>query len=110
MKDLQHLVLRFAIKIDQHVSANDQIEARKGRVAQDIMRGKKYQLPEIFPDPVSVALFDKKAFEPLGAYIRFDRFGITVVPRLGDRIVIHIGREDLYLRRVRKPRGMFAEG
>ena len=67
MKDLQHLVLRFAVEIDQKVAANDQVEPRKRRVAQDIVRGEKDQLAQVFFDPVTVAVsFTKKRFRRPG--------------------------------------------
>ena len=82
MEQVDHVPLNIPLQIDHHVAADDQVEPRKRRVTQQIMRHKDHQLADFVADPKAAAFLDKKPLQPLRGDIRqdhADRFAI--VPR-----------------------------
>ena len=78
MKERHEFVLQFRGQIDQEVAADNNIQLGKGSVHDDVLRGKGNHFPDLFTDPVAVAVLDKKTLQPFGSqfsrdFARIDR-------------------------------------
>ena len=95
MKNVESLRLGLVLEVNQEVAARDQIEAREGRVAQQVMRGKEHPFAQIFPYSVLPVVFRKKTVEAFLRNVRFDRGRIQSFARVAHRLFIDIGSENL---------------
>src|SRR5215213_7465395 len=102
VKGWQHFLLQTRLEIDHHVSATDEIHAREGRIADDILPGEHDQLSQRFDYPVTTVLLDKEATQPLRRYILHERLRIEPVPGFDEVCLVQIGGEHLELARARK--------
>src|SRR5690606_11864802 len=49
------LLLQLAVEIDEDVAAGDEVDAREGRVLEDVVEGEEDDVPQLLADPVAVA-------------------------------------------------------
>lgn len=99
MKGVEHPRLRVAVQVDEQVAARDQVEPRKGRVAQHIVHGKKHGLAQLAPCTVAAVLLDEEAAQPVFAHIGHDGRRVDAFARHADRVVIEVGGKHLQRRR-----------
>ena len=99
MKEGDAFFLGVRLKVDQEIAADDQVETGKGRVSEEIMFGKHYELPYLLVDRDGEAVLGRG--EELRHVIRWHvgcyacRVYPFPCPLQGP--VIHVGGEDLYL-------------
>ncbi|MNL39775.1 hypothetical protein D3C87_1620720 [compost metagenome] len=96
MEHLQHVLLYVTIQVDQQVAATDQVQLRKGRVAQDVVDGEKHALAHFLLDAVFVVLPREIAFQQGFRHIGFDRRGVAAGAAHGQRRFVDIRGEHLY--------------
>src|SRR5215471_20715227 len=61
MEGAAHLLLQFAIEIDQHVAAGDQIDMRERRILEQIVDGEQDDVAHLLPNAVVIALSREEA-------------------------------------------------
>ena len=98
----QHLFLQARLKVDQHIAATDQIQAREGGIADDVLPGKHDGVAKRFDDPEPALFLGKKPPQTLRRDILRETFRIEPVAGLGQVCLVEIGREDLQPARTRR--------
>ena len=91
----QDLLLRLRLQIDQQIAAGHQVEARKRRIGQHILRRKYHQRAQLRCDPVALFLLLEETGEPRRRHVGLDRFRIEPLPGESHRVAIGIGRKHL---------------
>ena len=89
------LLLQVAVEIDQNVAAGDEIDAREGRVFEQVVDREQHQVAQFLAHAVVVALAREEAAQTLLADVRLDRGRIASFPRDGERAGVEIGAENL---------------
>src|SRR5688500_8632489 len=95
MKELDDLLLRLPVEIDEQVPAREQIELRERRVTDHTLDRKHATLPDLLVDAKPIALADKEALEPLGADVCRDALGIQTVSCELDDVRLDVCREHM---------------
>ncbi|MNV12963.1 hypothetical protein D3C71_1035900 [compost metagenome] len=96
VEHLQHVLLYVTIQVDQQVAATDQVQLRKGRVAQDVVDGEQHALAHFLLDAVFVVLPREITFQQGLRHIGFDRRGVAAGAAHGQRRFVDIRGEHLY--------------
>jgi hypothetical protein len=95
MKQRHELLLHLRSKIDEQISAAQDIQVGKGRIQDKALRGKDNRFPDLRADPVAVFNFDKEPLEPLRRHISGNIGGIDTLAGLVNRILVQIGGKDV---------------
>ena len=90
----QELLLRLDIEVDQQVPATEDVQLRKRRIDEDVLRRKDHQVADFFLDPVALALADKKPRQPLRRHVRGDARGKRAPAGLLDGVLVDVGGKD----------------
>src|SRR5690606_16637841 len=72
VKQLEDVTLSVALEVDEEVPATDQVEAREGRIGQEIMRGEGHPFAHLLPYAVAAVLADEEASQSLRTHLRLD--------------------------------------
>ena len=96
----QELLLRLDIDVDQEVPAAEDVQLRKRRIDEDVLRRKDHQVADLFLDPVALAFADEKSRQPLGGHVRGDARGERALAGLLDGVMVDVGGKDLDRRSV----------
>ncbi len=99
VKRAAHLLLQFAIEIDQEITAGDQVDVGKWRVFEQIVDGEQDYIAELLADAVMIALAREETAQPLLVDVGFDGKRISSLARRSERPRIEIGAEYLDRRR-----------
>ena len=86
-----------------------EIEREKGASLKHVVRGEEHLLADLFPHPITAVVFDEELAQPLRRDVRLDHRRVKPIARIGDRLLVDIGRENLHARRMLQPVAMFAE-
>src|SRR5580698_3422922 len=100
MEERDDFLLQLLPKIDQDVSAGDQIEPRKGRVFDETMAGEEAQLAQFAVDLPGVILPCKEALQPFRTHIFGDASRVSAFPGERQCLFIDVSSKHLHLRRV----------
>ena len=87
VKERYDAVLKLGIQIDEDIPAREQIEAREGRVSDNVLDRENDLLPHILLHPIAVVISYEKATKALLAYIARDIGGIAPVRALSTAAV-----------------------
>ncbi len=109
MENIEDLLLSGGVQVNEKVAAGDEIEPRKGRIFQHVMVGEEHLFADFFAHPVTALIQGKESAQALRGNVRLDRARIKPVARIGDRLLIHVGGENLDFGRLIDPLGMLAE-
>src|SRR5262245_374714 len=109
MEGLEDPLLRRAVQIDQQIAARDQIEVRKRRILDDIVVREENHLAQFAPDPIARAFVMEEALEPLLGHVHDVGVGIETLARRRDRVLVEVGSEYLYVRRLDQPGAEFGQ-
>jgi hypothetical protein len=99
MEEGVNLMLRLRLQIDEKVAAADKIQAREGRVRQDVMDREDDSVAQFANNPVMVVRFGEKSGQPVRRHIRLDRIRIETIARQRYGVRIDVGSKDLDLHR-----------
>ena len=97
--DLERVPLRLAIEVDEEVAAADQVEAREGRVLQQVVRREDDHLADLGADAVAPRVADEEALEAVLGNVGGDRRRVDALAGGADRVVVEVGGEHLQHRR-----------
>ncbi len=107
VEEIDDVALQFALQIDQEIAADDQVETREGRIAQNIMLGEHHDFPHLLADAIAVVLFGEEPSQPLRPNFAFDGVGIETLAGAAQRRLMQIACENLDARRVRHAPRLF---
>ena len=98
VKGLQEPLLRRPIEVNEDVATGDQVQMRKGRVLDDVMRREQHHLAQLPANPVTDRSREKASQSLIG---HVGDFGIGVEPLAsdGDGALVEVGRKHLNARR-----------
>src|SRR5687767_13911341 len=96
MEERQELPLQFSGEVNQEIPAAEQIELRKRRVHQDILRREDHQFPNLFRHSIAKLFLAEIALETLRRDVRGDGRRIQALPRAVNGVFVDIGREYLH--------------
>ena len=82
----EHLLLHFAIEIDEQIPTGDQIEAREGRILEEAVIRKKEKIPQLAFHTIEFGIFCEEPLEPLLTDIRCDSIRITPFTGNGESV------------------------
>ncbi len=97
--DLDGALLGIAVEIDEQVAAAEQIDARKGRVLQQVVHREQHRLAQVAAHPVAAPLLGEEAAQPFLGDVGRERQRIEALACRADRAFVEIGREHLQRRR-----------
>ncbi len=102
MKRREYDVLQPGLQIDQDVATADQVQARIGRVARQVVTRKHTHLADCLADLVLLADLGEKAIQALARHVARDVDQVLALTGFGQGGLTQIGREDLQRRVARK--------
>ena len=105
----KHVLLGRPLQVDQEVAADDQVELGKGRVLQQVMRGKEDQVAHLRPHLVVAVLVHEEARQARRGHVGGDGFRIDAFARKVQRQLAQVGGKDLDMRRPVELAGIFQE-
>src|SRR5262249_40269218 len=91
--------LHLSFKVNQEITARNQIQARERRIGQKIVRSKYDKVPDVFSNPISAIFFLKKPFQALRTHIGCDIAGIETFASFFQGAAVQVGSEYLDGRR-----------
>ena len=109
VQDVEDLLLRVAVQVDQQIAARDEVEPRKRRVAHQVVQRKEHRFAHFATHPVAVVLFNEEALEPVLRNIGRNDVRVHAFACDADRVFVEVGREDLYARWRRDLACVFAQ-
>ncbi len=95
MKAIQDVVLRLGIKVHQGVAADEQVNARDGRVLHQIMPPEDDRAPQVFAEGIGLVMVIKVFFEKPFRDIRHFSGGIGRLPGSLQRVFVKVGSVNL---------------
>ena len=95
MEEGEELSLPVGVEIDEEVAADQQVEARKGRILEEVVMSEYDHLPQHLCHLPAVIDPGKEAHEPLFPEVGVDVVGIEAGTGPGDRRLVKIGGEEL---------------
>ena len=98
MQGCQHLLLQFAVEIDEHVAAGDQIDPAERRILEHAVACEQHGVAQFALGPVELALAREEAAQPLFAEIGLDGDRIAPFARNRERARVHVRRKHLNFR------------
>ena len=107
MTDIKALFLRLAIKVDQQIATNDQIEPGKRWVLNQVVDSEEYNLAHFRFNATPFLFFDKETLQTRWRNILADRAGIEAATGKGNRFFVDIGGKELQARRFFHGRCLF---
>jgi hypothetical protein len=91
MECLQNLPLDIAVEIDEQIAACHEVELGKGRVAQDVVRGKQDLFPERLADKVKTSRVGEELPQPRRRNIGQDGLEVPAGSRRFNGAFINVG-------------------
>ena len=89
-------MLRLGLQIDQEIAAGQEIQLRKGRIGQDVMRCKHHQIPNLLLDPVTAVFLGKEPLQALRCDVAGDADRVEADARRFNGPVVQVRRENLH--------------
>ena len=88
--------MRLGVQIDQEIAAGQEIQLRKGRIGQDVMRGKHDQIPNLLLDPVIAVFLGKEPLQALRGEVTGDADRIEAGARRFNGPAVQVRRKNLH--------------
>ena len=85
MKQLGDIALHVAIQIDQKIAAGNEIDAREGRIREQIVPGKYNEIANLLANPVAAVFLLKEAVQTILADVGPDIVRIKACRALFER-------------------------
>src|SRR5678816_319985 len=95
MKDRKYSLLQRRLEINEDVPTADQVEMRKGRIADDVLPREDADIADEFGDAVAASLGYEEAPQALGRYLLGNALRIEAGPGSRDGRLAQIGAEHL---------------
>ncbi len=95
MKQLDDLLLNFALQVDQEIAAGNQVQPGEGRVGQKVVGREDHKLAQLLPDPVAAMFLLEEPLQPLRTYVRRDFSRVEALARLFQRPAVKVSSEHL---------------
>jgi hypothetical protein len=95
MKHRQQPCLQLALKINQDITATDQIQAKKGRVLHQILTGEDHHVAEVLVDLVAVTVRCEVGTQAGAVHVCQAGRGKNTAPRQRHGIQVNVGGENL---------------
>ena len=109
MERRQDLLLQTRLDIDEQVAATDQVHAREGRIADEILPRKDDCVAQRLDHAIAVLFLDKEASQPFGRHVLHQTFGVETGAGFIEQRIVQVSGENLEFGRVRHAIEKFCE-
>src|SRR3989442_9186810 len=95
-KLVEHVILEFGCEVNEHVSAQHQVDTWEGCAAAEVLLPKYHHLPQRFRNTISVVNMLEETVAVLSLYALEQIFGVQAPPGKVDSRFIEIGGKNFY--------------
>ncbi len=99
VEHVQQPLLDLTIEVDQKVPATDQIDARKRRIAQNVVHREQHAVADRLVDAVTALFLAEELTQPGRRHVGHDRLRIHASAAEGNRALVDVAGEHLKRRR-----------
>ena len=93
--------LQTQCQINHEVAATDEVHAREGGLADEILSGEDDLLAQRLAHPITPRLFNEESSQPFWRDVGHKGLRVQALPGFVEQRVVQVGREDLNLGRTR---------
>ena len=95
MDDAENFLLADRLQIDQKIAAAHQVDARKGRILENILSGEHHRIPDSSRNQILAVPPGKESIEPLRGNVERNVLRVDAPASDLDGVLVDVGTEDL---------------
>src|SRR4029077_1771780 len=97
MKQRQEFLLGLGFQIDQEIAARQEVQLRKWRIGQDVMRCEHHQIPNLLLNPITVVFLGKEPLQALLCDVAGDADRVEAEARHLNGPAVQVRRKNLHV-------------